>query len=483
MPKRPFGKPWTRLAGRADLHRGRSRPLEVFLSSQQTSIRRDLLTLWIAIAVVAAVLAALLWVLVRQGAGPQVTRARDLAAVSCEALRAGAIRIDSGPQASGQPAPPSTAAMQAILDMVLRDRPGMEGGFWREAGVVAYAFPTYDGTGVKRDPPSAELDRIASTAQRALDSASLVVDVRPGVREAVVFSACPVNPPAGFTAWTLLRVPLIAAEVVNPLILAVSLLLCLVAVSAVWLSRLLARWQQQSEHLQRQLAQSERLATLGRVSAGLAHEIRNPLGTMRMKVENAMAAPPEVRATRVAGALESVLAQTERLESLVSSLLALTQPFLVRRQPVDLRAFLDDRAGAHGSAAQHSGVRIDVVVASDVAGHDPAPAWFDPVQMARVLDNLLLNALAHARAGGRVQLGADRTAQGGLRLWVADDGPGVPPELRDTLFEPFTTARTGGTGLGLALAREIVQAHGGRIALTDTAQGAHFEIDLPWPVS
>ncbi|MCK6395246.1 HAMP domain-containing sensor histidine kinase [Zoogloea sp.] len=439
-------------------------------------MKRDLLILWLAIAAVSLVLAALLLVLIRQGAGPQIARATHQAAVSCEALRAGAERMVLADLGA------SSSASQAVLDLALRDRPGTEGGFWRaDAGVVAYAFPTYDGTGIKRDPPSAELERIASTAQRALDSASLVSDVRPGLREAVVFSACPVDAkPLGLAAWTLMRVPLIGADVVNPLILAVSLLLCMVIISGAWLGRMLARWRRQSESLQRQLAQSERLATLGRVSAGLAHEIRNPLGTMRMRVENALAAPPEVRDARVAGALETVLEQTGRLDTLVSSLLALTQPFRVERQPTDLRAFLDVQRQRHQAAASAAGVTLGVAV--DPALDTMAPACFDPVQMARVFDNLLLNALAHTAAGGTIELGARRTT-GGLLLWVADDGVGVPAALRDTLFEAFATERSGGSGLGLALVREIVQAHGGRAALAPSPRGARIELELPWPTS
>lgn len=450
------------------------------LLNLRASLRRDVLILWLAITAVSLVLAALLLVLIRQGAGPQIVRATHQASVSCEALRAGAERM-----ALAAPDTPSSAS-QAVLDLALRDRSGTEGGFWRgDAGVVAYAFPTYDGTGIKRDPPSAELERIGSTAQRALDSASLVTDVRPGLREAVVFAACPVDAqPRALAAWTLVRVPLISPDVINPLILAVSLLLCMVVVSGAWLSRMLERWRRQSAALQQQLAQSERLATLGRVSAGLAHEIRNPLGTMRMKAENALAAPAEVRDARVASALESVLAQTERLETLVSSLLSLTQPFLVQRQRVDLRAFFDERLQAHAAMAAASGVRLEISVEPSLEAIAPAPAWFDPTQMARVFDNLLLNALAHTPAGGRIELGARRGASGTLLvLWVADDGAGVPAELRETLFEAFATARTGGSGLGLALVREIVQAHGGRVVLADSARGARIEMELPWPTS
>lgn len=461
--------------------------------SPQKSIQRDLVILWLTISAVALVLAWLLLLLSRQGTDQQVSRARDAAGVSCSALQAGAARMGLAGLMADTPSAQARSAAQAVLDLALRERPGIEGGFWREGpGVVAYAFPTYDGSGIKRDAPSAEMERIASTAQRARDSAGLVTDLRPGLREAVVFAACPAQADApGLVAWTLMRVPLISADVVNPLILAVSLLLGMVLVSGLWLGRMLRRWQRQSAQMEQQLLSAERLATLGRLSAGLAHEIRNPLGTMRMKAENALAAPAPLREARSQGALEAVLAQTARLEDLVSSLLALTQPFRVQSEPVDLQQLLDERLQAHAELAQARGVQLATAVSAGLARdlQDGRRPLLDPVQMARALDNLLLNALAHTAAGGRVELGADRSGttvshrNSPLQLWVADDGTGIAPELRDTLFEPFTTARPGGTGLGLALVREIVLAHGGRIALGKTTQGTRIEMEFPWPAS
>ncbi len=405
----------------------------------QKSVRRDLLILWLSVTAVALVLVWLLLVLTRQGAGPQIARARHHASAGCEALQEGTARMRLGGTAGDRTTPLAPAAAQAVLDLVLRDQSGMEGGLWQaDAGVVAYAFPTYDGTGIKRDPPSAERERIAATAQRAQDSASPVADVRPGLREAVVFAACPVEADArGLIAWTLMRVPLISAQVINPLILAVSLLLGLVIVSGAWLGRTLSRWQQQSAQLQKQLVQAERLATLGRLSAGLAHEIRTPLGTMRMKAENARAAPAEMREARVAGALESVLTQTERLEALVSSLLALTQPFRVECRAVELRSFLDERCQAHAEIAQKNGVRLALTLDPELASAARQAALFDPVQMARALDNLVLNALAHTGENGEIELGARRPRNGSLLLWVADNGTGIPLELRDTLSNPL----------------------------------------------
>ena len=454
--------------------------------SLQSSVRRDLLILWLSIAVVALVLVWLLLLLSRQGAGPQIAQARQLVSTSCQTLQAGAARIRQQlPSVDDQSHHMTSAAAHAVLDLALRDQPGMEGGFWRaDAGVVAYAFPTYDGTGIKRDPPNAELERIASTAQRAQDSAGLVAEVRPGLREAVAFAACPVETDdRRLIAWTLMRVPLLATGTVNTLILAVSLLLALVVVSGAWLGWMMSRWQRQSAHLRTQLAQSERLATLGRVCAGLAHEIRNPLGTMRMKVENAMVAPADRREARVAGALEAVLAQTARLETLVSSLLALTQPFCAERKTVDLQVWLEERRTAFAEAAQAKDVRITLAVEPQLTADAKGLALFDPVQMARVFDNLLLNALAHTSEQGAVELGIRRTRRGALLLWVADDGCGIAVELRETLFEPFASTRAGGTGLGLALVREIVQGHGGRVGLAKTAKGTRIEMELPWPES
>src|SRR5262249_9816081 len=111
-----------------------------------------------------------------------------------------------------------------------------------------------------------------------------------------------------------------------------------------------------------------------------------------------------------------------------------------------------------------------------------AQAVFDPHQSGRALDNLLLNALQHVPEGGRVHMTAALDGER-LRLTVSDDGPGVPEEVRAHLFEPFVTTRGGGAGLGLAIVREIVEAHGGAVRLVPSASGAVFEMELPWRAS
>lgn len=453
------------------------------------TIKRDLVILWLFIALIALVLAWLLLQLSRQGASAQIDAATKQATLSCETIRSGAL---AGQRLRGGDTPTRVATLQAALDLGLRDQSGVEGGFWAPvSGVLAYAFPTYDGSGIKRDAPSAELERIVGTAQRALDTAGMVSDVRPGLREAVVFAACPVDPvsaasapsapPGALVAWTLKRVPLMSATVLNQLLLSTSLLLGFVILSGIWLGWTLSRWRAHTAALASQLAHAERLATLGRVAAGMAHEIRNPIGTMRLKVENALAAPPAVREARVASALETVLAQTERLDTLVASLLALAQPGSVRQQTIALPDWLDAQLQIHREAAEQQGVSLHLAIDATQLPQPQGP--LDPQQMARALDNLLRNALAHCRRGGRIELGARQLDGQRLLLWVADDGQGVPPELREHLFDPFVGQRPGGTGLGLSLVREIVHAHGGHITLAPAAQGARFEMELPWRAS
>ena len=220
---------------------------------------------------------------------------------------------------------------------------------------------------------------------------------------------------------------------------------------------------------------AERLAAVGRLAAGLAHEIRNPIAAMRLKAENALAADDDGR--RIS-ALQSILQQVGRLDGLLRDLLAMTQ----RREPklaeIDLAAFLDRTAEPHRELAASKGVKLVVGPAPSAA----APPQFDAEQMHRALDNLILNAIENTPAGGSIEVAAEHRGDK-LCLRVRDTGQGVPEDIRERLFEPFVTGRAEGTGLGLALVREIARAHGGEARLVPTSQGAEFEIEVPWRTS
>jgi signal transduction histidine kinase len=155
-----------------------------------------------------------------------------------------------------------------------------------------------------------------------------------------------------------------------------------------------------------------------------------------------------------------------------------------RREPhpiaVELQPFLADRVRVHRdeAAARNVAVMTETTVAR---------ARIDPEMIGRILDNLLSNAIRQTPAGGQVIVSAKPSAES-VRFTVADTGPGVAPELHNRLFEPFVTGRADGTGLGLAIARELADAHGGRLVLLRPdgevpGQGAVFALELPGAMS
>jgi signal transduction histidine kinase len=233
----------------------------------------------------------------------------------------------------------------------------------------------------------------------------------------------------------------------------------------------LAAARERANQLARQVATGERLVAIGRVAAGVAHEIRNPIAAMRLKAENAIAGG----AVRQREALSVVMEQVDRLDALLGRLLSVTQRDPPRYEWVALAPFIELRLAVHTELAAAKEVRFDIVA-------DDEPGWFDPEQMRRALDNLVLNAIAAAPTGSRIGVAARHGGQQ-LMLTVRDAGSGPPSAIRDHLFEPFVTARADGTGLGLSIVREVAEAHGGSARLAASTTETIFEIDLPCPQS
>ena len=221
------------------------------------------------------------------------------------------------------------------------------------------------------------------------------------------------------------------------------------------------------------LAQSEKLAALGQLAAAVAHEVRNPLGVIRSAAQGLAEAMPgeDAEARR---AYSFITAEIDRLANVVSSLLAYARPLAIEARPVRVAALFDralllaqdDLAGKGLRVRRHEAAGLPAVRA-------------DEDLICQVLLGLLSNAVEAAPAGSEVALAA-QARDGVVELAVADAGPGVPAELRARVFEPFFTTRARGTGLGLAVARQIVEAHGGRIAVDAAAAGgARFTVCLP----
>lgn len=221
-----------------------------------------------------------------------------------------------------------------------------------------------------------------------------------------------------------------------------------------------------------QLRRADRLSALGELSAGLAHEIRNPLGSVEGAVQilRRQELPTETRQEF------GDLAQKEvnRLKDLVTNFLDFARPQTPKRVPTAPSQLLESVSKLAAETAKMLGVRVRVETSAGV----PAVS-VDPEQMKQVLLNLALNAIQAMPAGGEVLMRAARKPEA-VVLEVQDEGMGIPPEDLERVFNPFVTTRADGTGLGLSIAYQIVSQHGGHIAARRNPEtGMTFSVTLP----
>jgi two-component system sensor histidine kinase HydH len=221
----------------------------------------------------------------------------------------------------------------------------------------------------------------------------------------------------------------------------------------------------------RTLARQEALATMGAMAAGLAHEIRTPLGVMRTSLDLLERGTSDARRAELAAIVRE---ENVRLERLVDDLLAFARPRAPQRVSNDIAALVrESETMLEGVCARHCAMLALAL--------EPAPAAVDVDQVRQILLNLVDNGARAAGSGGTVTV-TSRTDRDEAVLEVRDTGPGVPEAIRASFWDPFVTSRPTGTGLGLAIVRGIVDAHGGRIALVESASsGAHFRITFPSP--
>ncbi|WP_375756486.1 ATP-binding protein [Corallococcus exercitus] len=221
------------------------------------------------------------------------------------------------------------------------------------------------------------------------------------------------------------------------------------------------------EH-QARLVQHEKLAGIGRLAAGVAHEINNPLGVILGYVR--------LLQRRAEGALAEDLRVVEeeavRCQDIVEGLLDLARPGRGPLEPVALRDACEEVVLRLREATRLGAAAVEV--------HGEGTAWAQASRLRQVLLNLVKNAAEAAGEGGRVEVRIAVDADGASRVAVSDSGPGVPSDAR--LFEPFFTTKPSGTGLGLAVSQAIAEAHGGRIDVdAGPLGGARFTLSLPAP--
>ena len=232
---------------------------------------------------------------------------------------------------------------------------------------------------------------------------------------------------------------------------------------------------------------TQRLEAVTELSASLAHEIKNPLASIRSAVEQMSSRPAANDDERTLGNL--IVRESDRLSRLLSEFLDFARVRVTRREPVDVGAVMRGAAGLASRRPPGDGGAAPVALDVEVP-EDPLLVHGDEDLLHRAIFNLTLNAVQAARPGTRVRLIADvaRPEQlprgvpfefGAVALQVIDEGPGIPQAVQDRMFEPFTTTKPGGSGLGLAIAHRAIEAHGGVVLVDTDNRGTRFTVLLP----
>jgi signal transduction histidine kinase len=221
-----------------------------------------------------------------------------------------------------------------------------------------------------------------------------------------------------------------------------------------------------------QLRHSERLASLGRLSAGIAHEIRNPLGSIQGAVEilgkNIEPDNPKSEFTRIARQ------EIFRLEKLTGDILQFSKPAPPKMQPVRWHEVVAAAVRLVADQANREG--IEIVNQIDASG---TPIRVDPEQVKQVLINVLINAIQAQSGGGNIEI-LEFAKAGDSIVSIRDKGPGIKPDQLNTVFDPFYTSKSQGTGLGLSISYQLVKNNGGRIWVESASgKGACFYIAFP----
>jgi len=231
------------------------------------------------------------------------------------------------------------------------------------------------------------------------------------------------------------------------------------------------------EASQRLALQNEKLAAIGRLAAGIAHEVRNPLGVIRASAS--MVREHFTSGEEAYRACDFIREEIDRLNGLITSLLNFARPADLRLQPVAIEHVIDKALHLTSDELQ----RRDITLTRERAGMSP-PVLADPDLVAQVVFGLLVNAAEAIDQHGLIIV-RTLSDQNEVGVEVIDTGPGIASTDSERIFEPFFTTKPTGTGLGLPMAARIVQAHGGAIeVVTDRnveskRTGAHFRIRLP----
>lgn len=230
----------------------------------------------------------------------------------------------------------------------------------------------------------------------------------------------------------------------------------------------------QIRSMEESIRRKDRLAAVGRVGAGLAHEIRNPLGAMRGAIqvlESNM--PPE---SMQADLMNIILRESDRLNSIITNFLSYARPKAGNFTEVDVCEALRDTATLLRHGPDVAEFHVIVLKLPD----DPVLISADSTQLKQIFWNLARNAIQAMPEGGKLRVGIQTTPNSRIRITFEDNGLGMPPEQVERLFEPFSNSRTGGTGLGLSIVYQIIRDHNGTINVRSIeGEGTVITVELP----
>lgn len=401
-------------------------------------------------------------------------------------------------------------SLRAVSAVVLRSYPGVEGGYALDGELTGYSYPTHRLGAAKTDVPPLERPAIEQTAREAvgIPQSRVLRDAR----DLIFIQAAPL--PSGIgSAWVMKRVADVSSsgERQRNIYLGILLGLALVSIvgalsTAVELNRGLrvirtglARLERDFNHrlpkqsgeigvisqainqmaatrqsLEAALRREERLKLIGRMVAGIAHEIRNPLNSLRLSLDVLERLPRNQEA--MAKQLSRMKAEVDRLNNLLTGLLKSETAEPPPLRPANVAELIEETVRLLEPEIEAKALRIERVLRPDVTAN------LDKDRFRQALVNVLLNAIEATPPGSVVRIELLRQAAV-TAVMISDSGDGVPPGDQERLFEAFHSSKPGGTGLGLAISRELMVSLGGSLEFEGNGlnglPGAAFSLRLP----
>ncbi|WP_446742416.1 sensor histidine kinase [Silvibacterium acidisoli] len=428
----------------------------------------------------------------------------------------------------GRSQSPEEQSLEQITAKVLQDETGIEGGFFRpgDQRLLGYAFPTHEGPGDPKALPARETPDIVNIASAAFTAESLQQNEFYGPHDVVLFIAVPVcdtascaGAPVG-SAWLMQRIPGAESDRKRALLWSAfgfGAIACVTVLFAFFVLRQVGQgteailnrltWMEsdlnQQQHpptvrlaefhrvldgldrlgvalrgqidrereLQERVRQNERLAAIGQLAAGVAHELRNPLATIRLRAQMTQRKTQEELSSQGSTV---ILAEVDRLDAMIERLLDLSRPIRLSTVKTEISTI------AESAVVRWRARRADINLR--FIGQNDVEATVDPLRLEQVFDNLIENAIHQLdeQKTDRPWIKVDCQEQSGeVTLTVSDNAGGFSLAALKSAVEPFFTTRAKGTGLGLAITQEIVHAMHGTLSIANEGDGAVVRILFP----